>query len=63
MNVIAPDNTGLVGLRSAVYSWASVKVTLFALYVEIMPDGKIENRLVRFGKSAIESFRRLLTDA
>jgi len=38
MNVFASNNTGLVGQRSVVYSWAPIKVTLFALHVEIMPD-------------------------
>jgi len=45
MNVIAPKNTSLVGLRSLVYLGASVKSTLFALYVEIMPDEIIEQRI------------------
>jgi len=45
MNVIAPKNTSLVGLRSAVCWWASVGVTLFELYVDIMQDEKIEQRI------------------
>jgi len=66
MNVFAPNNTGLVSLRSVVYLRASVKVTLFALYVEIIPDEKIEQRidfkfLVKLWESATESFR-LFTD-
>jgi len=36
MNVIAPNNTSLVSLRSLVDLRASAKVTLFASYVEIM---------------------------
>jgi len=67
MIVVAPDDTGLVGRRPVVYPWASVKVvTMFAFYVEIVSDEKIEHRinlkfLAKHGKSATESFR-LLTD-
>jgi len=66
MNVIAPNDTRLVSLSSLVYLWASIKVTLFVLYVEIIPDEQIEQRidfkvLVKLGKSATESFH-VLTD-
>jgi len=66
MNVIVLKNTSLVNLCSVVYMWTSVKVTLFVLYVEIMPDEKIKYRinfifLVKLGKSTTESLR-LLTD-
>jgi len=41
----APNNTSLAGLRSVVYSRAPVNITLFALYVEIMPDEQAGQRV------------------
>jgi len=67
MHVVAPNNTGLVGLRFGSLLVSVRQSNLIrALYVEIMPDEKIERRidfefLVKLGKPATESFR-LSTD-